>query len=243
MKAVILVAGFGSRLRPLTDNNHKALLPIGDHTTLELMITKLQRHGVSSFVLVTGHMEDKIRDYVSQTFPELDVTYVRNDNYQTTNTGYSLLMARPHVENDTFIKLDGDVNFDEEIIARLAATDDGASYVCVDKSDVDDEVIKVVLASNGKIRHIGNKLPVADAAGESIGIEKIAQRSATALFDALEKMVKDEANHQKYYEVAYETIVQQGEPFRVVDITGLKWVEMDNQADYDQALEYFGQKA
>lgn len=240
MKAIILVAGVGSRLRPLTDVTHKALLPIGDSTTLGLMVAKLHRHGINSFIIVCGNMEDKIRDYLGDNFPTLVFDYVTNDQYKTTNTGYSLLVAQPFVHGESFIKLDGDVNFDEAIVARLAALPDDASYVCVDKSDVDDEVIKVQCDESGHVVRIGNKLPVALAAGESIGIERISAASAPALFAAIRQQMAHPDNHQNYYEVAYDEIVQAGEPFKTLDITGLHWVEMDNHEDYQLALKYFG---
>jgi choline kinase len=142
MKAVILVAGVGSRLRPLTDNNHKALLPIGSSTTLGHMVSKLHRHGINDFVIITGNMEDRIRAYLTTHFPELNFQYVHNPDYLGTNTGYSLLLAEPHVQGETFIKLDGDVNFDEQIIQRLVEAEEGASYLVIDRSDVDEEVIK-----------------------------------------------------------------------------------------------------
>jgi choline kinase len=239
MKAVILVAGVGSRLRPLTNNIPKALLPIGSDTTLGLMVAKLHRQGIDSFIIITGNMEDKIRHYLQTTFPQLEFTFIRNDRYETTNTGYSLMLAKPHLQGDSFIKLDGDVNFDEQILAQLIATPDDSCYVCVDKSDVDEEVIKAQLDDNGLVQRIGNTIPVETAAGESIGIEKISAQSAPALFAALEELMADEANHQKYYESAYDQIVQAGEPFRVVDITGLQWVEMDTLEDYHQAIDYF----
>lgn len=239
MKAVILVAGVGSRLRPLTNNTPKSLLPIGSQTTLGLMVAKLRRHGVSSFVIICGNLAEKIQDYLERTFPELDFTFVQSDRYETTNTGYSLMLAEPHLSGESFIKLDGDVNFDTEILARLMATPDGASYVCVDRSDVNEEVIKIHCDESGLVTRIGNTIPVEGSAGESIGIEKISAQSAPALFSTLRSMMKEPTNHQKYYESAYDLIVQAGESFRVVDITGLHWVEMDNLADYRQAIEYF----
>lgn len=239
MKAVILLAGVGSRLHPLTLDKPKALLPIGDSTILENMITKLQNSGVSSFVIVCGHMQETIKDYVSKTFPNINVAFVTNDKYLTTNTGYSILVARKHLENEAFIKLDGDVIFDEKIIKKLFDTDDSTSYVCTDSTSVDNEVIKVILGKEGEVKRISNKLPVVEVVGESIGIEKISVKTSSILFDELDSMMSDESNHQNYYEVAYDKIIQKGAKFKAVDITGLHWVEMDNLADYNQAKQYF----
>jgi choline kinase len=239
MKAIILLAGMGTRLKPLTENNHKALLPIGDSTVLEHMVTKLNAHGINSFIIVTGHLRGKIAEFLLERFPELEFTFVPNEMYESTNTGYSLMLAMEHLGGEGFIKLDGDVIFEDEIIERLMAADDDASHVVVDNTAVDEEVIKVMVDESGHVTRIGNKLPVHQSVGESIGVERISATTAPHLYEALKTMVTDPANLQKYYEVAYDTIIVDGHKFKVVDITGLKWVEMDNHDDYAQAKAYF----
>ena len=239
MKAVILLAGIGSRLHPITLDKPKSLLPVGDATILQHMLTKLLRNGVDSFIIICGHMQEIIESYVQKNFPKLAVRFVRNEHYLVTNTGYSLLLARPYLDGQSFTKLDGDVIFDEAIIQKLLATDDSASVVCVDHKAVNEEVIKVICHSSGDISRIGNRVPVAQAVGESIGIEKISAATATTLFDALERMMASEANWKYYYEVAYDQIIEDGARFSTVDISGLKWVEIDTQADYVQALREF----
>ena len=239
MKAVILLAGLGNRLQPLTLTTPKSLLPIGNSNILEHMIRKLIKHEVLSFVIVCGHMQKEIQNYLEHTFPLLNLTIVTNDYYRTTNTGYSLMLAKEYLQDETFIKLDGDVIFQEEIIKKLVAAEDGLSYVCVDSTAVDEEVIKVQCGADGNVTRIGNKLPVAGAVGESIGIERIGKRSSAALFEMLEKMMENSDNYQNYYEVAYDAIIQAGEPFKALDITGLHWVEIDTLDDYKLAQHYF----
>ncbi|MGH3008522.1 MAG: NTP transferase domain-containing protein [Gaiellaceae bacterium] len=240
MKAVILLAGLGSRLAELTVSTPKSLLPIGDSNTLEQMVRKLSKHGVRSMVIVGGHRQEAIEQYLTRTFPLVEITILRNPDYRTTNTAYSLLLAREQLDDQTFIKLDGDIIFDEEILARLIAADDGWSYACVDHAAVNEEVIKVSSDAEGNISRIGNDVPVTSAAGESIGIERIDERSCAALFSTLEAMMEDPDNHQRYYEVAYDALVQAGEPFKALDITGLPWVEIDTPEDYELAQRLFG---
>jgi choline kinase len=241
MKAVILLAGMGNRMKPLTDDMPKSLLPIGDTNALEHMIRKIINCDIRSFVIICGHMQEEIREYVAQTFPLLDCVFATNEKYKTTNTGYSLMLAKDHVQGESFIKFDGDVIFQEEILRQLIQADSAASYLCVDSSGVDDEVIKVQCDANGIVARIGNELPVSSAAGESIGVERIDERSNAALFAALEQMMEHVANHQLYYEAAYDAIIQAGEPFKTLDITGMRWVEMDTLSDYRLAQQYFGQ--
>lgn len=239
-RVVILLAGVGSRLGALTDATPKPLLPIGGEPILDRMIGRLDEHRVRRLVLVCGHMQETIERHLDGRFPGCEVTVVRNAHYRTTNTGASLLCARAELEGETFVKLDGDVVFDDEILTRLLAAPSGASYACVDTSAVDDEVIKVQSDDAGRIVRIGNEIPAATATGESIGIERIDGRSSRALFAQLEAMAADPAHRQSYYEVAYDALVRAGEPFRALDVTGLRWVEIDTPADYELAGRAFG---
>ena len=149
MKALILLAGIGSRLHPLTLDKPKSLLELGKATIFEHMITKLRDCGIESFIIVCGHMQEIFESFVQRKFPELDIVFVRNELYKTTNTGYSLLMGRTLLEGEAFVKLDGDVIFDKRILERLLLTDDRASVVCIDHTSVNEENIKVICRSGG----------------------------------------------------------------------------------------------
>jgi choline kinase len=109
VKAVILAAGCASRLRPHSDDTPKTLLPVGGVPILRRTITSLMRAGFDQFVIGTGYLEHMVREAVASWFPSLDVTFVTNPDFRSTNNAYSLLLCRPHVERDGFILLDGDV--------------------------------------------------------------------------------------------------------------------------------------
>lgn len=240
MKAVVLLAGMGSRLGELTRTTPKSLLPVGGSVILDRMVRALAVHGVEEIVAVGGHRQDDLERHATAALAEHGITFVRNEDFASTNTAASLLCARELLDGASFVKLDGDVVFDGAILDCLLAAEPGSSYACVDRTDVDDEVIKVSCDAAGRILRIGNRVPVADAVGESIGIERIDARSSGALFEELASMAGDPAHRQSYYEVAYDAIVQAGERFGVVDVTGLAWVEVDTVADYQRAQALFG---
>ena len=102
--AVILAAGLGSRIRPLTDDVPKTLLTIGDETILARILTGIQEAGIDDVVLVLGYLHQKVEHVVRESFPDLRVQVVVNERYEETNTGYSLLLAADHLEGSAFVK-------------------------------------------------------------------------------------------------------------------------------------------
>ena len=78
MKAVILAAGVGSRIRPLTDNCPKTLLKVRENTILEMMISHIQNCGINEVVFVLGYLQEQIKGYVKTKFPDLNAYFVTN---------------------------------------------------------------------------------------------------------------------------------------------------------------------
>jgi choline kinase len=92
-KAIILNAGEGRRLRPLTLNTPKCLLKVGDKTILEGQLSNLSSCGINEVVMVVGYLSEKVMNFAENNFPNLNFKFVRNDVYATTNTLHSLWIA------------------------------------------------------------------------------------------------------------------------------------------------------
>ena len=239
MKAIILAAGIGSRIKPLTDNCPKSLLMIGGRTILDRMLSNIEDCGVTDIILVLGYLQDQIRDYVENHFPHLNAQFIVNERYAETNTGYSLMLTKELIGDTGFIKFDADVVFDKTILQQLIDSD-YKTCLCVDTNiQLDAEEIKVAIDENQQITHASKTLDPRDAIGESIGIEKISAETATSLFQELELMMEDQSNYQEYYEAAYERLINQANPFFALDITGLKWIEIDTVDDFREAANIF----
>ena len=109
MRAIILAAGMASRLRPLTDNTPKCLLKIGERSLLQRSIDALTSNGIKEIVIVTGYLHNQIEDFVKQQYPSLDVTFIHNGVYDSTNNIYSLWLARPKADGEEILLLDSDL--------------------------------------------------------------------------------------------------------------------------------------
>ncbi len=242
MKAIILAAGVGSRIRPLTDNCPKSLLRVDGKTILEMMISHLQDCGINEVVFVLGYLQEQIKKFIKTNFPDLKTHFVTNERYAETNTGFSLMLTKNFVQRSTFIKFDADVVFDKEILKKLIECEH-ANCLCIDKDiNLDAEEIKVIIKDQNRVIKASKTVNPKDAIGESIGIEKISSETAKLLFSELELMMEDEENHQEYYESAYERLIDKNVPFYALDISGLKWTEIDTKEDFITAEKIFSQK-
>ncbi len=238
-KAVILAAGVGSRIRPLTDDCPKSLMMVAGKPILERMISNCQSCGISEFVIVLGYLEERIRRFVKETVPELQVTFVVNDRFADTNTGYSLMLAEKAIGDASFIKFDADVVFDSEILRRLIASD-FLNALCVDRDiQLDAEEVKVIVDDQLRVLQASKAIDPQTAFGESIGIEKISAQTAKQLFAELILMMQQAVHLQDYYEAAYQRLMEREIEFRALDITGLKWTEIDTHDDFAAANQMF----
>ena len=239
IKAIILAAGVGCRIRPLTDNCPKSLLKIGDNTILEMMLSNIQDCGINEVIFVLGYLQKQIKDYVKRKFPDLNSHFLINDKYAETNTGFSLMLAKDLINESAFIKFDADVVFDKKILKNLIECE-YANCLCIDKNiNLYAEEIKVIIEDQNRVLKVSKTVNPKDAVGESIGIEKINSETAKLLFAELKIMMEDRQNQQEYYEVSYERLIEKNIPFYALDISGLKWTEIDTKEDFITAENLF----
>ena len=237
--AIILAAGVGSRIRPLTDNCPKSLLKVGEETILNRMLENIQANGIHEVVFVLGYLEEQIKSHVKNEFPSLNTHFIRNDLYAETNTGYSLMLALDLIKDSAFVKFDADVVFENEILENLLDCQ-YADCLCVDKNiNLDAEEIKVIIGDDNRVVKASKTVNPKDAAGESIGIEKISSKTAKLLLKELQIMMDDKKNYQEYYEGAYERLIDKNIPFYALDISGSKWTEIDTKEDLIKAENIF----
>ncbi len=239
LRAVILVAGRGERLRPLTTSTPKSLLTIGPVAILGNTLQILQSAAVGSVTLVTGFHSEKIRRFVEERFPKIRARFHRNTSYSTTNTLYSLMHAKSAVTGKPFLLLDGDLLFDASVLAPLLSSSPGSILACDSSVLLDDEAVRAIGDPDGRIRLIGKKIDKRGTGfGESIGLAKIEARASRRLFQIGPGIIRD-GGRRFYYEAAFQTLIDEGYPFHTVDVRGRKWVEIDTSADLRRARALF----
>lgn len=237
MKAIILAAGTASRLRPLTSNTPKCLLKVGQRTLLGRSMDALIAAGIHEFVIVTGYLHEQIETFVRQTYGEsISVCFIHNKDFETTNNIYSLWLARPEADGEEVLLLDSDLLYDGEIVKRILR-DSHDNVLTLIRHELGEEEMKVVMDSDGSITEISKTCSPALAAGESLGIERMGKAYTTALYKELDVMMNREHLENKFYELAFQRLIAEGQTFSVLDVTDLFSCELDTVEDFENAKE------
>ena len=228
MKTVILAAGAGSRLKPLTDHVPKCLLKVGVKSILEMTIENLLATNNSEIIIVTGYLENKIREFIRERFRHLQITYIYNELYASTNNIYSLWLAKDEVLGNDMMMLDSDIVFDERIISKLQNSG-YKNCLALKRHEVHDEEIKVKTDAHGCVIEIGKEVNVSLAEGESIGIEIFGIEALTELYVILDRKVVTEKEVNQFYEAAFQELSDNN--LFIVDTTEYFCMEIDTEED------------
>lgn len=231
--AILLVAGVGSRLRPLTDHRPKCLVSIGEETILARQVRLLSAAGVTRLVLSTGYAAEAVHAALAGC--PLPVTFVHNPDFATTQNIVSLHRALGAVTEGDVVKLDGDVVFTGALLPRVLRRSDGAVVAVDDRQPVRDEAMKVS-ARGGVAERFGKGIAPAEAMGESIGVEWFGERAREALSAAVASAVSA-GRTDLYYEDVYADVVARGVQMACVGVGDLPWTEVDDPADLARAVD------
>ena len=120
--ALLLAAGTGSRLSPLTDLSPKCLVHVNEFTILERLVRSLQEHDFKRLVIVVGHQEDLVREYLGTRAGGMDISYITSPLYKTTNNIYSLWLARKIID-EPFMLIESDLVFDAQMLEGMLIPD------------------------------------------------------------------------------------------------------------------------
>lgn len=233
MKAVILAAGVASRLRPLTDNMPKCLLKVNGKTLLERTLDNFIDNGISDFLIVTGYLQNMIIDFVTSNYPNINVKFIENKDYSTTNNIYSLYLAESFAGGEDFILSDSDILFSKDIISALL-TNNNPDVLAMNRHELGEEEIKIISDDECNVLEISKVCSIEKAVGESVGLEKFSKNYSKALFRELHQMIDNEGLSNVFYEKAFERLIPQGYIFKYLDTTDFFSMEIDTVEDYNK---------
>lgn len=236
MKAVILAAGTASRLRPLTENTPKCLLKVNGKTLLERTLDNFIANGISEFLIVTGYLQNMIIDFIKNNYPALNIKFVYNKDFSTTNNIFSLYLAEEFAKGEDFILSDSDILFSKDIISALLANKN-PDVLAMNRHELGEEEIKIISDNDCNVLEISKVCSIEKAVGESVGLEKFSKNYSEALFKELHQMIDREGLSNVFYEKAFERLIPQGYIFKYLDTTDFFSMEIDTVEDYEKVKD------
>lgn len=235
-KAIILSAGQGKRLSPLTDTRPKCLVELSGRTVLHWQLRHLREAGITEAVVVTGFAADTVEaEIASLDLPGMTVRTLFNPFYGLTDNLATCWLARGEMTGD-FLLLNGDTLFEPAIAERLIAAPSAPITVTIDRKaggyDADD---MKVLTDGDALRAIGKTIEAYDA--ESIGFLRFNAEGAVRFTRVIEQIMRTPEGLKRWYLSVINQIAQSHDVVRVQSIEGLQWAEMDFPEDLPRNRE------
>ena len=234
-KAIILSAGQGSRLLPLTEQMPKCLIDISGRSMLEWQLLGLAAAGVREAVVVTGFRADLVEEALLRISPaSMKGRTLFNPFYKLADNLASCWMVRHELKGPCLL-LNGDTLFEAEIARRLISAPTAPITVTIDRKpryDTDDMKVET---EGAQLRAIGKTLSAEQVNGESIGFLRFDVDGAAQFVAEIERTMRTAEGPGLWYLSAIHKLAKAGTDVRTALIEGLQWGELDFQADLVRA--------
>jgi L-glutamine-phosphate cytidylyltransferase len=237
VRVIILAAGQGKRLLPLTAEVPKALLDIGGKTLIERQIEAFAENGLKDFVVVTGYAADKMEAALARIGSRLAVSIVSmfNPFYAVADNLASCWLARSFMDRD-FIQVNGDNVFRGDLVARLLQPAPQSIAVAINRKDSFDADDMKVMLDGERLTEVGKTLPVDTVDAEAIGFYVFRGDGPKQYVSELELAMRDPHGLKRWFPSAVGSLAKKF-PVGVIDATGLRWSEVDFPIDLQQARQ------
>jgi choline kinase len=235
MKAVILAAGMGSRLAPLTNDRPKPMVEVCGRPLLLRALDRLAAVGITGddVIVVTGYRKDVLEARLAAEGYRVQLVF--NPRYSDWNSFNSLLVARDAVGDSPYLTMEGDVLFDGDVLPRLLAAEGAAHLACELSDACDAEAMKAQVHPDGTLRALAKELDPATSVGEFIGLARFDRAAGQQVFADLARFEAEAITHQ-YYDHSYHRLAERGElSIQLVDISAQVSMEIDDLADLARA--------
>lgn len=239
----MLAAGMGKRLQKYTENQTKCMIRIAGKTLLEHACDALKSAGVHKLILVVGYHGDDLVEYARKNITDMELEFVYNTVYDTTNNIYSLYLARDYLRRDDTILLESDLIYDAEIIQELVASDrpnlatvaqyeywmDGT--VC--RLDEQDNIVEFVDKKDFNYKNASQYY-------KTVNVYKFSKQFALERYIPFLETYIQVYGSDQYYESVLKIIAHINKmDLKAYRVGKHKWYEIDNAQDYDIAGTMF----
>ena len=236
--ALLLAAGTGSRLRPLTENAPKCLTEVGGIPILGRLVNNLRAQKIMRLIVVIGHQRNRIREFLRHNAADMQIDYVTNPEYRTTNNIYSFWLARQQIR-ESFLLVESDLVFDASMLTDMLQPD----KIAISRLLPWMNGTTVRLATTGRQRvkafHIE---PCASDTPryKTVNLYSLSLKTWHAVEERLGQSISA-GRLGEYYEAVFADMVTDGSlVFDAVFFDAERWYEIDNLADLNEAEKLYG---
>jgi len=234
--ALLLAAGTGSRLLPLTKEAPKCLTLVNEISILERLVDNLQLQGFKKLVVVTGHLSSIIEDFLGKVYNGMDIEYIHSPLYKTTNNIYSLWVAREKV-TEPFMLIESDLVFHTSLLDEMIYPD----RIAVASIDKWMNGTTVLIDENKKVLEFNKDVsPMVDQTKyKTVNIYSFSSESWKKIADRLNQYIMA-GKVNGYYETIFSELVDEKEiSFDAVSFDAEAWYEIDKTEDLAEAIKLF----
>jgi len=234
--ALLLAAGTGSRLQPLTEDSPKCLTEVNGTPVLERLIRGLRAWEFERLVVVVGHLDGCVRDFLDRSGHGLDIEYVYSTKYRTTNNIYSLWAAR-HTIQEPFLLLECDLVFDDVLLGEMLQPD----RIAVSGILPWMNGTTVSLDQSRRVTrfHVGRDQPLDTVPYKTVNMYSFSCASWERVTRRLERYISS-GRVNAYYETVLAEMVSDGDlSFEAVVFDNKRWYEIDTPEDLCAAEQLF----
>ncbi len=227
MKAIILAAGMGNRIKELTGGKPKGFLEINGKSIIQHQVDELKRVGITKIAMVTGYKKELFQDFKKQ-----GIELLYNPFYRGTNVMGSYWFAKDFLD-EPFVYCHGDTYFEPEILDLLIESP--GNNLAVEFKECGKEEMKVKVV-NGEITEISKEMT--ESVGEFIGIAKFEDFSE--INAKMEELIDE--HYGSFFERVIAGLLRSDIRFKAIDIGDRIWEEVDFKEDYENLKKRVAEK-
>jgi len=231
MKAVILAAGVGKRLKPFTNDLPKAFISMVGSSLIYYSLNNIRFAGINTVIIVTGFRESFFKKKLGSKYNNMDIIYVSNNEYASTGSMYSLSKTEGIIDED-IILLESDLLYEKRAITGLINFSYPDVILTSSIRGSGDEVY-IYMDDCGYLTNLGKNIQKNNANGELVGISKISLSFLKKLYNRANQDYKIGDKNYHYEEVIYE--LSKEHPVKCLFIKDLLWTEIDTCKDLEKA--------
>ena len=230
---IILAAGQGKRLLPLTKILPKTMLKVGGVPIIDHILNSINLNLINEILIAVGHNKNVVMNHLKNNFKGIPIKYIDNPKHAETNSLYSLWLAKKLLKEKIAI-INADTLFHKKILENLINSRYEAALAIDDTIPIPlpDEAMKVTI-KNKKIIDVSKTILAEKTNGDAIGIYKFSGESLKVLIDELDNLVANSIT-KKLFTYAVRNILNRTDVYSV-STKGLTWIEIDDQNDLNMA--------